>query len=124
MRRARAARPRRRCHRGAGATIVSPLAHLLFEPPLGGAAGPKLPLLASKLHPRLFELLFHLRPAEIAAERRVRHVIIAGQIAQRFARRPTPNQRLVDNEPAQATATFHPSILALELTHHERTKPR
>jgi len=91
-----------------GGLLFGPPTHLPFEPPLGQPTGATLPVIGPKLPARLFELPLHLRPDEIAAERRVRHVIVAGQIAQRFARRPTPNQSLVDNEPAQATATFHP----------------
>ena len=45
--------------------------------------------------------------ASSASERRVRDVVVARERAQRFARRAPPNQHIVGNQPAQATATFH-----------------
>jgi hypothetical protein len=82
--------------------------HVPFEPALGRAADRQLALFGPKMPPHLSKLLFHHWAREIAAECAVRDVIVAGQLLQRFACRPTPKQFLVGNEPAQATATIHP----------------
>lgn len=59
-----------------------------FGTPQGGERlllGPQLP-------PGLPELLFHLRAREIAAERRVHDAVVAGELPQRLAARPPPQQ--------------------------------
>lgn len=92
-----------------------------FEPPLGGAAGGERLLLGPQLPPGLPELLSHLRAREIAAERRVRDAVVAGELPQRLAARPPPQQLRVGNQPAQSPAAFHTSDPSPRLTHHERT---
>jgi hypothetical protein len=87
--------------------LLGPPAYLLLEPPLDRATGRKYPLVGPKLLHGLPELRFHLRPGEIAAQRRVRNPVVAGELAQRRAGRAAANQLLVGNEPAQATATLH-----------------
>jgi hypothetical protein len=94
--------------------LVGPPADLSLDPPIGSSTLAKLPLFGPEPPLRLSELFLHLGPGEIAAERRVRHLVVAGEIAQRLASRASPNQRLVGDEPAQPTAAFHDKILAFQ----------
>jgi hypothetical protein len=106
----------RRFQSGAGAASILALArgllpglpaHLLFEPPLGRAAGRCDSLLSPQLLRSLPELLRDLRPLEIAAERRVLDVVVGSELPQRLAGRPAPNQLRVGNELAQSTPALH-----------------
>jgi hypothetical protein len=63
-------------------------------------------LLGPKLPPRLRELLFDLRPHEIAAEGRVRDDVVGCELPQRLAGRAAANQLRVGNQPTQPTPSF------------------
>lgn len=80
---------------------------------LGREADRQLALFTAKLPSHVLELLFHTGAGEVASERRVRNVIVLGDLPQRLAGRSTPQQLLVGDEPAQPTETFHAQILAL-----------
>jgi hypothetical protein len=69
------------------------------------------------------DLLRELRSLEVAAERRVRDVVVVGELPQGLAGRPAPNQLLVGNEPTQSTPALH-GRESSNLTHHRRTSPR
>jgi hypothetical protein len=74
--------------------FVGPPTHLWLEPPpCGGARA----LLGPKLPSRLRELLFDLRPREIAADGGVRDAVVSRKLAERLAGRAAADQLRVGN---------------------------
>src|SRR5439155_19121679 len=69
-----------------------------------------------------------LRPGEVAAERRVRDLVVGGEPPQRLAGGSASNQLPVRNEPAKSALALHAAILAPSLsaprTHQKRTSAR